>query len=152
MKTNTLAAAGLVLGAGFGAAHLALVRKHHEEDKHLAFARMHAALIKDTAADERLTEITNYGHYADLDHDTRAQFMNANRWVTMWSLMLRLGFKPRAGMRQVAVEFLSGSVGREFWKHARVHRRITARDAHDEKFNGLMDEAYAETAPDPVAA
>ncbi|MFB6654872.1 DUF6082 family protein [Streptomyces microflavus] len=151
MKNQTLAAAGLALGAGLGAAQLVVRIKHHQETKHLEFAGMHANLLRDTAADERLTAITNSGHYAELDHDERAQFMNANRWVTLWSLMLRLGFKSRTSFRPVAAEFMSGPVGRAFWKSARTHRRITARDKHDEAFNDLMNEAYAEATSEPSA-
>ncbi|MEU3437850.1 DUF6082 family protein [Streptomyces sp. NPDC006863] len=152
MKSTTFAAAGLALGAGLGAAHLALTVKHHRDEKHLRFAGMHADLLRDTAADTRLTAITNSSHYAELDDDERAQFMNANRWATLWSLMLRLGFKSRASFRPVADAFMSGPVGQAFWKSARNHRRITARDKHDEAFNDLMNEAYAEATSEPSAA
>ncbi|MFJ7328993.1 DUF6082 family protein [Streptomyces cyaneofuscatus] len=152
MKNTTLGAAGLALGAGLGAAHLALTIQHHREEKHLRFAGMHADLLHDTAADERLTAITNSSHYAELDHDQRAQFMNANRWVTLWSLMLRLKFKSRRSFRPVAAAFMSGPVGQAFWKSARAHRRITARDKHDERFNDLMNEAYSEATSEPAAA
>ncbi|MET8839662.1 DUF6082 family protein [Streptomyces rubiginosohelvolus] len=148
---KTFATAGLVLGAGLGAAHLAVKIKHHQENKHLAFARMHANLLHDTAADARLTAITNSAHYTELNDDERAQFMNANRWATLWSLMLRLGFKSPASFRPVADAFMNGPVGRAFWKSARDHRRITARDKHDEAFNNLMNEAYAEAASEPSA-
>lgn len=144
--------AALALGTGLGAAHLALTVRHHRDKNHLAFARKHADLLRDTAADPRLNATTNHSHFEDLDDDTRAQFMNANRWVTLWSLMLRLKFKPRASVRQVAAEFLSGPVGQEFWKLARNHRRITARDKHDEAFNDLMNEVYAEITSELAAA
>ncbi|MFD5689668.1 DUF6082 family protein [Streptomyces rubiginosohelvolus] len=152
MKNQTLAAVGLALGTGLGAAHLAVTIKRHQESKHLGLAGMHADLLRDTAADKRLTAITNSGHYAELDDDERAQFMNANRWVSLWSLMLRLGFKSRASFRPVAEAFMSGPVGQAFWKSARTHRRITARDKHDTRFNDLMNEAYAEATSEPAAA
>ncbi|MFE7480053.1 DUF6082 family protein [Streptomyces sp. NPDC057552] len=152
MKNKTLAASGLLLSVGLGAAHLALTVKHHREKNHLNFVRLHADLLRHTAADPRLNENTNYGEFVDLSDDDRARFMNANAWVTLWSVMLRLGYLPRASVRQVAAEFMSGPVGREFWKRARNHRRVTARDKHDEQFNDLMNEAYAEAAQAPVAA
>ncbi|MEW1616211.1 MULTISPECIES: DUF6082 family protein [unclassified Streptomyces] len=152
MKNQTLATTGLLLGAGLGAARLVVSIRHHRENKHLGLARMHAHLLHDTAADQRLTAITNSDHYAELDPDERAQFMNANRWVTLWSLMLRLGFKSRANLRPVAEAFMSGPVGQAFWKSARTHRRITARDKHDEAFNDLMNDAYAEATSEPSAA
>ncbi|MEV4877932.1 DUF6082 family protein [Streptomyces cyaneofuscatus] len=123
MQTNRFAAAGLVLGTSFGATHRALTVKHHRDKTYLAFTRMHADLLRDPAADPRLNDA-----------------------------MLRLGFLPRAGLRQVVAEFMGGSVGRKFWKLARNHRRITARDKHDSRFNDLMEEAYAEAPTEPAAA
>ncbi|MGC4928109.1 DUF6082 family protein [Streptomyces sp. DT117] len=154
MKNKTLTASGLLLGAGLGAAHLALTVRHHREKTHLRFVRLHADLLRDTAADPRLNENTNYGEFVDLDDDARARFMNANAWVTLWGAMLRMGYLPRASMQQVAAEFMSGPVGQAFWKRARNHRRVTARDKYDERLNDLLNEAYAhaEAPSQPVAA
>ncbi|MFI8810625.1 MULTISPECIES: DUF6082 family protein [unclassified Streptomyces] len=68
---------------------------------------------------------------------------NANRWVSLWSVMLRSRFLTPSSMREVAEEFMESPVGRAFWELARNHRRITARDHHDERVNGLMNGAYA---------
>ncbi|MFI8815686.1 MULTISPECIES: DUF6082 family protein [unclassified Streptomyces] len=134
----------VVLGAALGVAHLTAITKHHREARHLELVRLHNELIRDTAADQRFTQITNSGRFTDLDEDTRAQYMNANRWVSLWSVMLRSRFLTTSSMREVAEEFMESPVGRAFWELARNHRRITARDRHDERFNSLMNGAYAE--------
>ncbi|MFS0694174.1 DUF6082 family protein [Streptomyces nitrosporeus] len=143
--------AALVLGAAFGAAHLTISVRQHREKRYLVLAGMHGDLVRDTVADPLLSQITNHGQFADLDDETRAQYMNANRWVSLWSAMFRMEFLPQASMRQVAAEFMRGPVGRDFWELARTHRRITARDKHDERFNDLMNEAHAEVHTEPAA-
>ncbi|MFF9346662.1 DUF6082 family protein [Streptomyces sp. NPDC014734] len=139
MKTR----APLILVAGLGAAHLALNVRHHRESRHLELVRLHTDLLRDTAADQRLAEVTNSGGFTGLDEDTRVRYMNANRWVCLWSAMLRTRFLSPTSMREVADDFMESPVGRAFWGVARHHRRVTVRDRHDERFNALMNDAYA---------
>lgn len=138
----------LALGTAVGAAHLVLTARHHRDVRHLGLAQMHGELIRDTAANPEFNQITNYPDLEDLDDPTRARLIHTNRWVSLWSTMLRLRFMPPNSMRQVATEFIRSPVGRQFWEQARDHRRITARDKHDAAFNSLMNEAYHEARAD----
>ncbi|MEV5602265.1 DUF6082 family protein [Streptomyces sp. NPDC052299] len=138
----------LALGTAVGAAHLVLTARHHRDVRHLGLAQMHGELIRDTAANPEFNQITNYPYLEDLDDSTRVRLIHTNRWVSLWSTMLRLRFMPLNSMRQVAAEFMRSPVGRQFREQARDHRRITARDKHDAAFNSLMNEAYQEARAD----
>ncbi|KQX36959.1 hypothetical protein ASD97_10250 [Streptomyces sp. Root63] len=126
-----------------GAAHIALAEKRHRESQHLAFVRLHSDLARDTAGDARFTEIINADLYAHLDVDGRAQMVTANRWVSLWSAMLRLGFITRASARQIADTFMQSETNRSYWKLASNYRRTGARDRHDERFIEIMADSYA---------
>ncbi|MFF3015787.1 DUF6082 family protein [Streptomyces sp. NPDC057939] len=125
-----------------GAAHIALAEKRHRESQHLAFVRLHGDLARDTAEDSRYTEIINADHFAHLDADGRAQMVTANRWVSLWSAMLRLGFITRASARQICDTFMQSEMNRSYWKLAADYRRTGARDRHDERFVEIMADAY----------
>ncbi|MEU5446851.1 DUF6082 family protein [Streptomyces californicus] len=131
-----------------GAAHIALAEKRHRESQHLTFVRLHSDLAGDSAGDARFTEIINGDLYAHLDTDGRARMVMANRWVSLWSAMLRLGFITRASARQICATFMQSETNRDYWKLAADYRRTGARDRHDEKFVEIMADAYedAQTA------
>ncbi|MFK0231177.1 DUF6082 family protein [Streptomyces sp. NPDC090303] len=134
----------LPIGAAvFAAASLALRHKHHKDNVHLHLARAHSQLLGETLADEALSNITNSREFADLSSTTRAQYMSANRWVSLWSVMWRFGYLSEAGMREAAKSFMGNSVNRDFWRIAGPHRWKTARDGSDRSFYERMDSAHS---------
>ncbi|MFE0771930.1 DUF6082 family protein [Streptomyces sp. NPDC058861] len=127
--------------AALGIAHLALKRKHHRENLHLTLLGRHAEGLEFLIANPRLAASTNPSDFADLDDDTRTQFLNANRWICLWSAMGRYRYLDETNLRAAADGFMGSEVNRKFWALASPHRHRTARDKHDAWFNDLMDEA-----------
>lgn len=138
MRNHALVGLGL---AGLTLVEIARLRqqeRHHRETKYLRFARMHTELLRDTAANPDLHEVLLPG----LDAEDAARVMHANRWASLWSLMLRLGYQPRDSTAEVLKEFMVVETNRRFWELARDHRANTARDDHDTEFNRLANAAY----------
>ncbi|MET9148649.1 DUF6082 family protein [Streptomyces sp. NPDC004042] len=138
MKTPIALGLGLV-GTGLGALYLGQRERHHKEIKRLELARWHDVLIRDTLAnDPALAEI-----HGEIDEVERATILRQNRWVCLWSCMMRFGYTHENHMREVARRFMTGEAGRLYWAVGGPHRRLTAQDEHDWKFNEIMDTAYA---------
>lgn len=76
----------------------ALLARTVSEKKHLFFVQQHPELLRGSAADPRLAELTKSDAFTVLDGGTRAQYMTANRWVSLWSAMTRMGFLPYASL------------------------------------------------------
>ncbi|OEJ57183.1 hypothetical protein BGM19_03505 [Streptomyces agglomeratus] len=60
----------------------------------------------------------------------------------MWALMHRTGVMTRDALAETVRDFMSGSVGRDFWRQARGHRTLAERDRFDIRFNAILDEQY----------
>ncbi|MFJ9234421.1 DUF6082 family protein [Streptomyces anulatus] len=138
MKINLYAAAGLVLGA----AAIGLAERRHRVNKDLFFTELHNRMLGDVGADPRLSVSIKSSHFADMDAEGIAAMTAANRWLGLWTRMLRHGFLSKATMRIVAETFMQSETNREFWKRAEPTRRTMFDDGNDEVFHGLMHDAY----------
>ncbi|MBT3160590.1 hypothetical protein KQH42_27780 [Streptomyces sp. CHA1] len=78
----------------------------------------------------------------DEDEDEAVRHVAANRWVTLWSLMLRTGYTPEHSLNASLFEFMKKEPNRAFWQQAGSYRAMTARDRHDRRFVRLAEEAY----------
>ncbi|KDR60980.1 DUF6082 family protein [Streptomyces albidoflavus] len=136
MSRNTPAA--FALAAGLGAAHLVLKYRQHKDTVHLACTQLHARTLADTAADPRLLTAV----WEDTPEDEAVQHVLANRWMTAWSLMLRVGYTPESSLKASLHEFMQTKYGRAFWERAGNYRAMNARDRHDRKFVKLAAEAF----------
>ncbi|MEU0739291.1 DUF6082 family protein [Streptomyces sp. NPDC006134] len=134
----------LALGAALGIAHIALAERRHRDRKHIAFVGLHAELSRDTAADPRFADLVNSSYFEDLDADGRARMITCNRWVNLWSAMLRHGYITKRGARNVAETFMQSETNRDYWVRASPYRRTDFRDRHDERFFGIMADAFDE--------
>ncbi|MFI2672548.1 DUF6082 family protein [Streptomyces albidoflavus] len=132
-STNT----AIALAAGLGVAHLVLKYRRHQDAVHLECAKLHARMLADTAADPRLTA----AFWENIPEDQAVKHMAANRWMTLWSLMLRLGYTPESSLKASLHEFMQTEWGRDFWEWAGSYRAMNARDRHDRRFVKLAEEA-----------
>jgi hypothetical protein len=139
LKATTLI--GLA-GLGLGAAHLWRTEKRHRQTKHLEFVRLHADICRDITGNEHLSSTV----WPEHDHGKTGKMLTANRWVTLWGAMLRLGYYDGGQLRDALDTFMSLEPNREYWEAARLRRTTTARDKHDHLLNELATEAYARAA------
>lgn len=137
-----LLAAGFLATTAVSAAQIVVSIKHQRQSAHLATAQMHQALLADQAANPGLTKIWSF--LEPVEEAERVTTLHMNRWVTMWGLAFRMGVFPRQMMLHTLRDFMRAAPGRAFWELVRRHRIEAARDAHDKRFNALMDEAYDE--------
>lgn len=140
MRTGTALVAVGAAGITLGAANLWLRVRHHREIKHLTFVRLHGELSAETAKDSVLGKTW----YAELEPEDAARMLTRNRWVSLWSVMLRQGFHSREATRRALAFFMSDEGNRRYWEIVRDYRRSDARDAYDVTFNELATDAYIE--------
>ncbi|MFI1530008.1 DUF6082 family protein [Streptomyces griseus] len=140
MKINPYALAGLALGV----AAIGLAERHHRVNKELFFTELHNKMLGEVGADPRLSVSIKSSHFEGMDADGIAAMTAANRWLGLWTRMLKHGFLSKTTMRRVAETFMQGETNREFWERAEPTRRTMFDDRNDEVFHGLMHDAYTD--------
>jgi hypothetical protein len=136
-----LATGGLALGAAglaLGLACLVESRRQHDEHKHLALTRLHADALSDLTKDPVLSETV----WPGVGHDEAARRLLANRWVSLWTTMNRLGYLARTDLPETTRHFMEHESFRTYWELKGSQRHYTARDEHDVRVYELLDEAY----------
>ncbi|AYN41708.1 hypothetical protein D9753_25705 [Streptomyces dangxiongensis] len=139
MKSITLI--GLA-GLGLGAAHLWRAEERHREEKQLEFVKLHADICRGISGSEILSDTV----WPGLDHAETAKRLTANRWMTLWGAMLRLGYYSGGSLREALDTFMGLESNRRYWESARQRRRATARDKYDLLLNDLAADAYEEAS------
>ncbi|MFC7985337.1 DUF6082 family protein [Streptomyces sp. NPDC057336] len=125
MRTPLALAFGLT-GAALGIAHLVALTRHHKATQHLALVRLHAQALSDVPSDPRLSGT----EWDGIDPDETARRLMANRWVTLWSTMLRFGYLNRTDIRQAAMRFMEHPSHRAYWKRGCGSTRQIGRSGH----------------------
>lgn len=143
MQTSslTLAAALGVAGLSLGATHVFLTEKRQRRNGWMQLTQMHADLSRDTAAEH--PDIVASGTLAGLDAEVLARGVTCNRWVVLWSNMLRDGFIDSDRTAKVAENFMDNPANRLWWRRVADYRGKDFRDKHDSVFHQIMERAHA---------
>ncbi|WP_327175503.1 DUF6082 family protein [Streptomyces sp. NBC_01335] len=143
MQTSslTVAAALGVAGLSLGATHVYLTDKRDKRAIRMQLTEMHADLSRDTAANH--PDIVAAGTFTDVDPAVIARGITCNRWLALWSAMLRHGFINEKRAAKVARNFMENRDNALWWRRAEDYRSQDFQDEHDQHFHQVMKRAHA---------
>jgi Family of unknown function (DUF6082) len=79
------------------------------------------------------------------------QNMYANMIISQWEMSYATRTLTDKHLRLLAKEFLSGTIGRNFWKVARTDRLNTSETKRTRRFHEIIDEEYHNLLKTPAA-
>lgn len=125
------------------------------QEREARAARLHAIrdnhnhLIEMAMRDPDLNKVWGPGGLADPFTQQR-QSMYANMIISQWQMSYETRSLAEPHLRFLAREFFAGTIGRDFWTHARDDRLSTSETRRIHRFHQILDAEYQKSLATPA--